>query len=139
MASAFKLGVTAMQAACNGIVDLLDVGGAGTLAIRSGAPPTNPGDANSGTLLATLTLSATAFGAADASGIATAAAITSDSSADASADAGHFRFFSGGGTCIFQGTAGNAADTPDLTFDNKSIVSGGTVACTAFTVQIPQT
>jgi hypothetical protein len=137
MATGFKIGTAARDGACNAIVDLIDAGTPpGTLQVRTGAPPTNVADADSGTLLATLTFSTTAFGASS-TGTATAAAITSDTSADASGDAGHFRVKNAAGTTIFQGTAGEAADTPDLVFDEKSIVSGGTVAISSFTVTVP--
>lgn len=137
MASNFKIAVSAMQAACDAIVDLIDVGGTGNLYIRTGAPPSTPATADAGTLLATLPFSSTAFGSANSSGTATANSITSDTNAAASGDAGHFRVKSGGGTVIFQGTAGNVGDSPDMTFDNKSIVAGGTVACSSMTVTVP--
>lgn len=137
MASAFKLGTAARNAAVDGIVDLIDGGaGAGTCGIRTGSPPTNPGDADSGTLLGTLTFSDPAFGAA-ASGTATADTISSDTSADNSGDAGHFRVYDSDSNVIFQGTAGEAADTPDMEFDNKTIVAGGTIAISSFTVTQP--
>lgn len=137
MASNFKISTAARNAACDGIVDLIDGGAAaGTLAIRTGAPPTNVADADTGTLLGTLTFSDPAFGAS-ATGTATASAITSDTSADASGDAGHFRVKDSNGNTIFQGTAGEAADTPDMTFDEKSIVAGGVIACTSMTVTVP--
>jgi len=137
MASNFKISTAARNVACDAIVDLLDAGaGAATCAIRSGVPPTNVADADSGTLLGTLTFSDPAFGAAS-TGTATASAITSDTNADASGDAGHFRVKDSDGLTIFQGTAGEAADTPDMTFDEKSIVAGGTIAITSFTVTVP--
>jgi hypothetical protein len=137
VSSNFKLGVSAMQAACDAIVDLVDPGGPGLLKIYSGSPPATPATGATGTLLATLTFSATAFGSANSSGTATANSITSDTNADASADAGYFRVVTAGGTVIFQGTAGNSGDSPDMTFDNKSIVAGGTVACSAMTLTVP--
>jgi len=136
MASNFKISTASRDAACNAIVDLIDVGGAGSCAIRTGAPPANVADADTGTLLGTLLFAATAFGTSS-SGTATANTITSDTNADASGDAGHFRVKSGAGTTIFQGTAGNAGDTPDMVFDNKSIVAGGTISCSAMTVTVP--
>jgi hypothetical protein len=137
MASDFEISTAARNAACNAIVDLIDAGaGAGTLEIRTGSPPATPATADSGTLLGTLTFSDPAFGNA-ATGVATASAITSDSSADASGDAGHFRVKDSDGNVIMQGTAGEAADTPDMTFDDKSIVAGGVIACTSFTVTVP--
>ena len=139
-ASNFKIGTSARDAACNGIVDLIDGGtGAGTIKVRTGSPPTNVADASSGTLLGTLTFNSTAFGSSS-SGTATANAITSDTSADASGDAGYFRFYAGAASdtaAILQGTAGNAGDSPDLTFDNKTIVAGGTIAISSFTVTVP--
>lgn len=131
---AFRLSTSARNAACDGIVDLLDVGGAGQIRIRTGSQPTNVGDADTGTLLGTCPLSATAFGASS-SGTATANTITSDSSADASGTAGHFRMYSGGGTCIADGTCG--LGTGDLSFDNNVIVAGGVIAITSFTVSVP--
>lgn len=140
MASNFKLSTSARDAAANGIVDLIDAGtGAGTIAIRTGAPPTNVSDASSGTLLGTCTFSATAFGASS-SGTATAASITSDTSADASGDAGYFRVYAGAAAdtaALCQGTAGDSGDTPDLEFDNKSIVAGGTIAISSMTLSVP--
>ena len=140
MASNFKISTAARNAACDALVDRIDAGtGAGTIAIRTGAPPTNVSDASSGTLLGTLTFGATAFGAAS-TGTATANAITSDSSADASGDAGYFRVYQGAAAdtaADWQGTAGEAADTPDMEFDNKSIVSGGTIAISSFTLTVP--
>lgn len=140
MALNFKISTAARDAACNAIVDLIDAGtGVGTVAIRTGAPPANVADASSGTLLGTLSFSATAFGASS-TGTATADTITSDTSADNSGDAGYFRVYAGSAAdtaALLQGTAGEAADTTDMTFDNKSIVAGGTIAISAFTVTVP--
>jgi hypothetical protein len=140
MASNFKIGTETRNAMCNAAVDLIDAGtGAGRIEIRTGSPPTNVADASSGTLLATLTFSATAYGAAS-SGVAQEAAITSDTSADASGDAGYFRIYQGAAgdtAALMQGTCGEAADTPDLTFDEKSIVAGGTVAITDLPMTMP--
>lgn len=134
---AFKIGTSARNAACDALVDLIDGGAsAGYIQIRTGSAPTNPGDANAGTLLATLTFSDPAFGAAS-SGQATANSITSDSSADASGDAGHFRIFDSNGVCIGQGSCGEAGDSPDMVFDEKSIVLGGVVAITSMTITVP--
>lgn len=138
MAKSFKISTAARNAACDAIVDLVDGGaGAGYIEIRTGAPPANCAAADSGTLLATLPMSDPAFGAAVA-GVATAAAITSDTNADNSGTAAHFRIKDSDGTVIAQGTAGEAADTPNLVFDNKTIVAGGTVAISSLTVTVPE-
>ena len=133
MASNLKISTAARNAAVDAIATLLN---GGTIKVRSGSPPTNVADADSGTLLATLTFGSPAFGSGS-SGTATANSITSDSSADASADAGHFRLLSSAAATVIQGTAGEAADTPDMVFDEKSIVAGGVVACTSMTLTMP--
>ena len=139
MASAFKLATAVRNAMADAAVDRLN---SGTVPIRTGAPPTNVADASTGTLLGTCTLNATAFGNAGASvaGRADSNAITSDTSADASGDAGHFRVYPNGAgdtAADWQGTAGEAADSPDLVFDNKTIVAGGTIAISSIQFTMP--
>ncbi len=131
---AYRIANNVRSAACDAIVDLIDVGGAGTIQIRTGAQPTNVADAAGGTLLGTCTFSTTAFGAAT-TGVATAAAITSDTSADASGTAAHFRLLNGSATIHSDGTCGQG--TGDLSFDNSVIVAGGVIAITAGTVTVP--
>jgi hypothetical protein len=131
---AFRLSTAARNAGTDGVVDLIDSGGAGTIRIRTSTQPTNVGDADTGTLLGTLTFNATAFGASCA-GTATAAAITSDTNADASGTAGHFRIYTGAGAIHSDGTCGQGSG--DLSFDNAVIVAGGTIAISSFTVTTP--
>ena len=135
-----RLATTARNDACDAIVDLIDIGGAGTILIRTGTQPTNPQTAASGTLLATLTFSATAFGAS-ASGTATAAAITPDTSVDATGVAGWARVLDGGGVDVTDSVMdmdiGQGSGTLD--FDNTSFVIGGTAAISSMTVTVPET
>lgn len=133
-----KISTASRNAACDAIVDLIDGGtGAGEIEIRSGAAPTAPADADSGTLLATLPMSATAFGAASG-GVATAASITSDTDADATGTAGHFRVKDGDGTVIMQGSITGTGGGGDLILDNTSIAAGQTVSISSFTVTVPE-
>lgn len=132
---AMRLSTAARNAACNAIVDLLDAGaGAATIGIRTGSQPTNVGDADTGTLLGTLTFSDPAFGNAT-TGVATASAITSDTNADASGTAAHARFKDSDSNIIFDCTCG--LGTGDINFDNNVIVAGGTIAITSMTVTQP--
>lgn len=132
-----KISNLARSAACDAIVDLLDGGaGAATIQIRTGTAPTNTTDADSGTLLATLTMTDPAFGAAS-SGVATAATITDDVSADASGTAEHFRAKDSDGTVIFQGTVTATGGGGDLTFNTVSFVAGGLVQVTSLTFTVP--
>lgn len=140
MASNFKISTTVRNAMCDAAVDLIDGGTPpGRIEIRTGSPPTNVSDASSGTLLGTLTFSNPAYGAAS-SGTAQENSITSDTNADASGDAGYFRIYQGAAgdtAALMQGTAGEAADTPDMTFNEKSIVAGGTIAITDLSMTQP--
>lgn len=134
---AIKISTSARNAAANSLTALVDAGsGAGTIEIRTGAPPTNPSDADSGTKLGTLTLSDPSFGAASG-GTITANTITSDSTADATGTAGHFRVKDSNGNVIFQGTCGETADSPDWVFDDKDIVAAGVIAASSLTVTVP--
>lgn len=130
---AYRLGTATRDAGCNAIVDLLDVGGAGTIKIYTSTQPGAVGGTY-GTLLGTLTFSATAFGASS-TGTATAASITSDTSADASGTAGTFTLNTNGGTVHSDGTCGTSG--ADLNFDNNVIVAGGTIACSSLTITQP--
>lgn len=132
---AYRLSTGARNAGCNGIVDLIDAGGgAGKILIRTGTQPTNVGDADTGTLLGTLNFSATAFGGSS-TGTATAASITSDTNADASGTAGHFRIKDFADAIHSDGTCGQGSG--DLSFDNNVIVAGGTIAISSMTVTVP--
>lgn len=130
---AYRLGTATRNAACDGIVDLLDAGGAGSVKIYTSTQPGSVGGTY-GTLLGTLALSATAFGAAS-SGTATAASITSDTSADNSGTATTFTLNTNGGTVHSDGTCGTSG--ADLNFDNNVIVAGGTIAISSLTVTQP--
>ena len=131
----YRLANDTRTKACDAIVDDIDAGsGAGTIAIRTGSQPTNVGDSDTGTLLGTLTFSDPAFGAAS-NGVATASAITSDTSADASGTAAHFRVKDSDGNIHSDGSCGQG--TGDMSFDNNVIVAGGTIACSSFTVTVP--
>jgi hypothetical protein len=132
---------------CNAAVDAIDVGGTGTLLLYSGTPPANVDASLSGnTLLATLTFSATAFGAAaDATpgATATASAITEDSSADATGIATFARAVSVTNGAVLQfsvaGSTGGDAEILVVSADaNANITSGLPVSCSTFTYTQPE-
>ena len=121
-----KIGVDA----ANTMQDAFDTAvAAGKIRIyESGSsPPATCATAIAGTQLAELTFGTPAFGAAASNSI-TAETITSDSDADAAGTADYFRIWdSAGTTCYFQGTAGEAGDTPDLVLDESAITLHATV------------
>ena len=135
-----RLATTARNAAADGIVDLVDAGaGAGTIVIRTGAQPSNPQTAATGTVLATLTFSDPAFGNA-ATGTATASAITSDTNVDATGTAGWARVYDSDGAdpgdAVMDMDIGQGSGT--LSFDNTSFIAGGTAAISSMTLTCPE-
>lgn len=105
-------------------------GNSGKLRIYSGTQPATGGTAT--TLLAELTLNAT-FAAAAAAAVLTLNAITQDSAADATGTATWFRMVkSDGTTIVMDGTVGTSG--ADLNLNTTSIVVGGPVAVTSFTI-----
>lgn len=137
MPTAFQIGDKAREDSCNAIVDLLDAGaGAASLYIFTGAAPANCAAADSGTLLATLSCTDPAFGNSNSTGTANANTIAS-ATAVASGAAGHWRWKDSNGVVRMQGSAGEAADTPDMVFNDKDVVLGGNVSCSAAQVNMP--
>jgi hypothetical protein len=135
MAANFQLTASARNGACNGIVDLLDASGSGTIKIYSGTQPATADTALSGnTLLATITCSATAFGSAS-SGVATLAGVPLSATAVATGTASFFRAADGGGTTVCDGSVGTSS--ADLVLNTTSITSGNTVQITSWTVTVP--
>jgi hypothetical protein len=137
MASDVRITNAVRSAMCDALVDLLDAGaGAATIKIytEGSGRPAGPSTAISDqTLLATLTCSDPAFGAAS-NGVATASAITSDSSADDTGTATWARIADSNGLAIVDVEVGTAA--ADLILDDVTITAGQTVACSALTVTV---
>src|SRR3990167_8260857 len=137
MAADPRLTNAAASAAADAIVDRLDTGGAGTIKLYTATIPTDADTAlGAQTLLATLTFSATAFGAAS-NGVATASAITSDTSADATGTVTWARIATSAGTTVMDVVIGTSGE--DINLNTAAIVSGATVAVTALTVTVPKT
>lgn len=130
-----SLETAARSAMCDALVDRLDLSGTATIKIYSGTRPANPNASITGTLLATVTCAATAFGNAS-SGVATLAdpaAVT----AVATGTATHFRAAQGGGTAVFDGDVGTTGSGLDLELSTTSITSGLSIDVTGGTVTVP--
>jgi hypothetical protein len=127
------------NAMCDALVDLLDVGTpAPTIAIRSGTRPSLPSDSATGTLLATVTLDATAAFGSSSSGAAT---IVDPASVNAVAGgtASWFRAFDGNGLAVFDGSVTATGGGGDITLTTVTIVSGQPVDITGGTITVPAT
>jgi hypothetical protein len=102
----------------------------GTMKIYTGSQPAR-NSAPAGTLLATLTFGATAFGSSSG-GSATANAITAGT-AVATGTAGCFALYkSDGTTLVGTGTCGTSGT--DAILNTTSIVTGANVSCSSFTL-----
>jgi hypothetical protein len=110
------------------------IGTAPVLRIRSGSAPANCAAADSGTILAALTLPSDWMAAASG-GSKALSGTWQDTSADNAGTAAHFRIYdSSGTTCHLQGTVTATGGGGDLTLDNTSIAAGQTVTITSFTL-----
>lgn len=140
MALTFRISNAAAQALLTALGAQLDAGTAAVFRILSGSAPTNVEDAETGTLLATLTCSATAFsGLSDLNpgARATFAAITADSSADNTGTAGYFRALTQtGGTAVAQG--GVSTSGADMNFNTVAFTAGSTISLSAATIDMPE-
>lgn len=127
---ALKLSTSIRDARNNAITS--GVGASGVLRIYSGTRPANVAASITGTLLAELTANAT-YAPASSSGVLTLNAITQDSSADNTGTASHFRQWqSNGTTACIDGDVGTSGS--DINLNTVSIVAGGPVSVTSFTI-----
>lgn len=128
-----RLSDNARTAMINALVDLTDGGsGAGTVQIRDGTAPAGPSEAATGTLLVTLTFNDPAFGA----GAAGVADVDVDPSVSAFAVASGtptwYRVLDSDSTAIWDGDV-----SADMTVEPASIVNGGVVTLTSWSVTQP--
>jgi hypothetical protein len=118
----------------NAILDAIEtaIGTSAVLKIRTGAAPADCATADSGTVLASLTLPSDWLAAASA-GSKAKAGTWEDTSADATGTAAHFRIYASNGTTIHaQGTVGQGSG--DLSLNNTSLVAGQAVTITSFSI-----
>lgn len=110
------------------------VGVSAVLKIRTGAAPANCATADSGTVLATLSLPSDWMAAA-ASGAKALAGTWQDASADATGTAAHFRVYETTAvTCHIQGTVTATGGGGDMTVDNTSFATGQSFTVNTFTL-----
>lgn len=120
----------------NAMLDQIEttIGTSAVLKIRTGAPPADVSTADSGTVLATLTLPSDWMNAAS-SGSKTLLGTWQDTSADASGTAGHFRIYASDGTTKhLQGTVTATGGGGDMTVDNTVFAAAQSFTITTFTL-----
>lgn len=110
------------------------VGASPIMRLRTGAPPASCAAADTGTVLATITLPADWMAAASA-GSKSLSGTWQDASADAAGTVGHFRIYdTGGSTCHLQGTVTITGGGGDMTLDNPVLAIGQQVTVASFTI-----
>lgn len=131
---AIKLSVAVRNARLDAIETA--IGTSAVLKIRTGAPPANVSDADTGTVLATFNLPSDWMAAAS-NGSKAKAGTWQDAAADASGAAGHFRIYASDGTTPhIQGTVGAQGSGADMELQQATadIVAGQTVTISTFTL-----
>jgi hypothetical protein len=110
------------------------IGATAVLKIRSGSAPANVATADSGTVLATLTLPSDWLAAAS-SGSKAKSGTWQDTSADATGTAAHFRIYASDGTTPhIQGTVTVTGGGGDMTVDSVSFTAGQSFTISTFTL-----
>jgi hypothetical protein len=141
MAAIVHLTNNVAKAMANAFVTELDAGTAGVIEIYDGAMPTDADTAiGAQNKLATLTFSATSFGAAtdgNPGGLITANVITSDAACDATGTAAWARISTqAGGTTICDVNVGTAATV--MIFNSVAFSINSIISCSAFTFTMPE-
>jgi hypothetical protein len=110
------------------------IGTDAVLKIRTGAAPANVAAADSGTVLATLTLPSDWMAAAS-SGAKAKSGTWQDASADNTGTAAHFRVYASDGTTAhIQGTVTATGGGGDMTVDSTSFTAGQSFTVNTFTL-----
>ena len=110
------------------------IGTGAIMKIRSGSAPATVATADSGTVLATISLGSDWMSAASG-GSKSKSGTWQDASADATGTAAHFRIYASDGTTAhIQGTVTVTGGGGDLTLDSVSITAAQVVTISSFTI-----
>jgi hypothetical protein len=123
----------------NALLDVIEstISTTAVLKIRTGAAPATVATADSGTVLATLTLPSDWMAAASG-GTKAKSGTWEDTSADNTGTAAHFRVYASDGTTAhIQGTVTATGGGGDMTVDNTSFASAQAFTVTGFTLTAP--
>ncbi|MFI7125980.1 hypothetical protein ACIBQ1_09820 [Nonomuraea sp. NPDC050153] len=134
---ATRIPTASRNAACDAIVDKIDVGSTnpqGRLRIYSGSQPASANDAASGTLLAEVNLANPAFSAAS-TGVATLLGTPLSTTGVAAGTAGWFRIIDRNEATVVDGSAGTSGT--ELILNTATISIGVSVQITSGTVTMP--
>ncbi len=105
------------------------------LELRTGAPPATAATADSGTLVASMTLPSDWMAAASA-GSKSKSGTWEDTVADNAGTVGHFRLKTSGAVVKHQGTVTLTGGGGDMTMDNNVLTAGQASSITTFTINM---
>lgn len=129
---ALNMSVTLRNARLDAIETV--AGASAILKMRTGAKPANCAAADSGTVVATLSLPSDWMSAA-ASGVKALLGTWADANADAAGTIAHFRLYdSGGSVCHLQGTVTITGGGGDLEVDNPVLEANQPFSVTTFSI-----
>ncbi|MFF8831372.1 hypothetical protein [Streptomyces sp. NPDC015131] len=132
---ALRLATAVRNAMADAVTTRVDAGaGAGTIKIYTGSQPATANDAETGTLLATFTLSDPSYGAAS-SGVITLAGTPKTVAAAATGTAGWFRVEDSTGANVYDGAVGTSG--AELNLNTTALNSGVNVTITSGTFTMP--
>lgn len=123
----------------NALLDSFEttVGASAILKLRSGSAPADCAAADTGTVIATLSLP-TDWMAAASGGTKALSGTWQDAAADNAGTIAHFRIYaSDGTTCHMQGSVTATGGGGDLTLNTVAVSAGESVAITGFTLTAP--
>lgn len=129
---AIKMSVVVRNARLDAIETAIST--SAVLKLRTGAPPTNITDPDSGTVVSTINLPVDWMAGAG-SGSKAKAGTWQDTSADAPGTVGHFRLYASDGTTQhIQGTVSITGGGGDMTLDNDVVAAAQQVTINTFTL-----
>ena len=123
----------------NAMLDAIEtaIGTAAVIKLRSGAAPADCSTADSGTVIATISLASDYMAAASSGSKAFSSTPLTDSAADNAGTLGHYRVYaSNGTTCHMQGSITATGGGGDMTVDNTSVAAGQQVNITSWSMNL---
>lgn len=123
----------------NAMLDAIEtaIGTSAVIKLKSGAQPADCAAADSGTVIATISLASDYMSAASSGSKAFSSTPLEDASADALGTLAHYRVYaSDGTTCHMQGTITATGGGGNMTVDNTSVTAGQDIKITAWTINM---
>jgi hypothetical protein len=113
------------------------VGTSAVIKLRTGAQPANCAAADTGTVVATISLASDWMAAASSGSKSFSNTPLEDTSADNAGTLGHYRVYaSDGTTCHMQGSITATGGGGDMTVDNASVSAGQDVKITSWSINM---